>query len=322
MRAAVATAQSADDPLAGLHVQDVDAPAPRSAWVRIRVRAASLNMHDLWTLRGVGHPADRLPIILGCDASGTTEDGRDVVIHPLIADADAGFGDETLDPERALLSERHNGSFAEWLAVPERCVLPKPAHLSHVEAACLPVAWGTAYRMLFTQGDIRPGDRVLVQGATGGVASAAITLAKAAGARVYATARSESKRAYAMELGADDAVESGARLPERVDVVIDSVGEATWAHSLRCLRPGGAIVCCGATTGGAPSAELHRVFYQQLRVLGSTGSTRTESARMLRMVETRDLRPRVDTVYSLDDIHVGFQRMIDGSFAGKLVIEP
>lgn len=322
MRAAVAVAQSADDPLSGLKITEVDDPTPPPNWVRIRVRAASLNMHDLWTLRGVGHPAERLPMILGCDAAGTTQDGRDVVIHPLIADADAGFGDETLDPKRALLSERHNGSFAEWLVVPERCLLPMPAHLSHEEAACLPVAWGTAYRMLFTQGEVRAGDRVLVQGATGGVASAAITLAKAAGARVFATARSESKREFARSLGADEVFEPGARLPERVDVVIDSVGEATWAHSLRCLRPGGAIVCCGATTGGEPPAELHRVFYQQLRVLGSTSSTRTESARMLRMVEAGGLRPRVDTVYDLDTIHTGLQRMIDGDFAGKLVVTP
>ncbi|GAB3623779.1 zinc-binding dehydrogenase [Mariniluteicoccus endophyticus] len=320
MRAAVAVSQAPDNPLSGLHVKEVDDPTPPPGWARVKVRAASLNMHDLWTLRGVGHPAERLPMILGCDAAGVTEDGREVVLHPMIADADAGFGDETLDPNRALLSERHDGAFAEWVVVPQRCLVDKPAHLSFEEAACLPVAWGTAYRMLFTQGEVRAGDRVLVQGASGGVVSAAITMAKAAGAKVYVTSRTEEKREYARSLGADEVFESGARLPERVDVVVETVGAATWGHSLRCLRPGGAIVCCGATTGGEPPAELHRVFYQQLRVLGSTGSTLTETKRMLRMVETMGLRPKVDQVYGLDEIHAAFERMASGDFEGKLVI--
>ena len=151
-------------------------------------------MHDLWTLRGVGHPPERLPIVLGCDAAGYDQDGNEVLVHPVIADPDAGDGDETLDPGRALLSERHNGAFAEYLSVPTRNLVPKPSWLTFDEAACLPVAWGTAYRMLFTQAQIRAGDRVLVQGAGGGVASAAIKLAVAAGAVVYATSRSVDKR--------------------------------------------------------------------------------------------------------------------------------
>ena len=135
----------------------------------MRVVASSLNMHDLWTLRGVGHPADRLPIVLGCDATGYDEHGNEVIVHPVIGDPDAGRGDETLDPDRALLSEQHDGAFAEYLTVPTRNLIPKPAWLSFDEAACLPVAWGTAYRMLFTQARISAGDRVLVQGASGGV---------------------------------------------------------------------------------------------------------------------------------------------------------
>ena len=125
-------------------------------------------MHDLWTLRGVGHPAERLPIVLGCDAAGYDEDGDEVIVHPVIADPDAGRGDETLDPNRALLSERHDGAFAEYLTVPTRNLIPKPAWLSFEEAACLPVAWTTAYRMLFTRARITAGDRVLVQGVGGG----------------------------------------------------------------------------------------------------------------------------------------------------------
>lgn len=320
MRAAVAIAQDLNDPLSCLEVKDVPEPVVPEGWVKVRVKASSLNMHDLWTLRGVGHDPKNIPIILGCDVAGVTEDGREVVVYPVIADPDAGFGDETLDPNRNLLSESHDGGFAEYISVPARCVLDKPAHLSFEEAACLPVAWSTAYRMLFTQGQVQAGDRVLVQGASGGVASAAIQLASAAGARVFATSRTAEKRELALSLGATEAFESGARLPERVDVVIETVGEATWAHSLRCLRPGGAIVIAGTTSGTSPEADLGRIFYNQLRVLGSTGSTRTEFARMLRVVEQMKLRPTIDRVLPLERIHEGFQVMEKGESSGKIVI--
>ncbi|MGY5319466.1 zinc-binding dehydrogenase [Neomicrococcus lactis] len=320
MRAAVAIAQNLHDPLSCLEVKDVPEPVVPEGWVKVRVKATSLNMHNLWTLRGVGHDPKNIPIILGCDVAGVTEDGREVVVYPVIADPDAGFGDETLDPNRNLLSESHDGGFAEHISVPARCALDKPAHLSFEEAACLPVAWSTAYRMLFTHGQVQAGDRVLVQGASGGVASAAIQLASAAGARVYATSRTAEKRELALSLGATEAFESGARLPERVDVVIETVGEATWAHSLRCLRPGGAIVIAGTTSGTSPEADLGRIFYNQLRVLGSTGSTRSEFARMLRVVEQMKLRPTIDRVLPLERIHEGFQVMEKGESSGKIVI--
>jgi NADPH:quinone reductase-like Zn-dependent oxidoreductase len=278
-------------------------------------------MHDVWTLRGVGHPADRIPMILGCDAAGVDEDGNEVIVYPVIADADGGMGDETLDPGRALLSEQHDGAFAEYLVVPKRNLIPKPEWLSFDEAACLPVAWTTAYRMLFTQAQITAGDRVLVQGAGGGVATAAISLAAAAGAKVYAASRSTEKRASALELGAHTAIEAGARLPEKVDVVIETVGEATWAHSMRALRPGGTIVIAGATSGSNPSADLTRIFYLQQRILGSTGCTRAELVSMLRMMEATGLRPRIDRVVPLQDIHAGFQAMIDGDVNGKVVVK-
>ncbi|WP_416981135.1 zinc-binding dehydrogenase [Streptomyces sp. T028] len=322
MLAATAISQSATDPLSGLVLRDVPRPEPRPGWSRVRVEASSLNMHDLWTLRGVGHPADRLPIVLGCDAAGYDDDGNPVIVHPVIGDPDAGGGDETLDPNRALLSERHDGTFAEYLVVPTRNLVPKPAWLSFDEAACLPVAWTTAYRMLFTQARTRAGDRVLVQGAGGGVASAAIRLAVAAGAVVYATSRSETKRAEALSWGARAALPTGERLPERVDVVIETVGEATWSHSLKSLRPGGTVVVAGATSGANPPADLSRIFYLQQRVLGSTGCTRAELVAMLRMLEATGVRPVIDRVLSLSGIHKGFQLMIDGELTGKLVIHP
>ncbi|MEV5835486.1 zinc-binding dehydrogenase [Nocardia sp. NPDC052112] len=322
MLAAQAISQSADDPLSGLVVRDIPAPSPKPGWTLVRVMATSLNMHDLWTLRGVGHPPERLPIVLGCDAAGYDADGNEVIVHPVIADPDAGGGDETLDPNRALMSEQFDGTFAEFLAVPTRNLVPKPAWLSFDEAACLPVAWTTAYRMLFTKAGIRPGDRVLVQGAGGGVASAAIKLAAAAGAVVYATSRSVEKRAEALTWGADIALPTGNRLPEKVDVVIETVGAATWEHSLKSLRPGGAIVVAGATSGAHPPADLTRIFYLQQRILGSTGCTRSELVAMLRMMETTGVRPVIDRSLPLSDIHKGFQLMIDGALTGKVVVHP
>lgn len=322
MLAAQAISQSATDPLAGLVVRDVPIPTPKPGWTLVRVAAASLNMHDLWTLRGVGHPPERLPIILGCDAAGYDAAGNEVIIHPVIADPDAGGGDETLDPNRALMSEIYDGSFAEFLAVPTRNLVPKPSWLSFEEAACLPVAWTTAYRMLFTKAGIRAGDRVLVQGAGGGVASAAIKLAVAAGAVVYATSRSASKRQQALTWGAQVALPTGERLPEKVDVVIETVGAVTWGHSSRSLRPGGAIVVAGATSGAQPPADLARIFYRQHRILGSTGCTRSELVAMLRMMESTGVRPVIDQTLRLAEIHKGFQLMIDGDLTGKVVINP
>lgn len=321
MRAAVAISQSDTDPLSGLVLQDEPEPEPREGWSIVRVSHTSLNMHDLWTLRGVGHPAERLPMILGCDVAGWDEHGNRVLVYPIIADTDAGNGDETLDPNRALLSEQHNGSFAEYISVPDRCLIPIPDWLTMEQAACLPVAWGTAYRMLFTQARVRPGDRVLVQGVGGGVASAAIALAAAAGAHVYATTRDLEKGQIARQWGALDVLEIGGRLPERADLVIETVGEATWSHSLKSLRPGGTVVVSGATSGMHPSADLGRIFYLQQKVLGSTGCTRPELQQLLRVMEATGVRPHIDRRFTLESIHDAFQIMIDGTQTGKLVID-
>jgi NADPH:quinone reductase-like Zn-dependent oxidoreductase len=283
------------------------------------VKATALNHHDVWTLRGVGLPADRLPMILGCDAAGIDEDGREVVVHAVIGDPLAAGGDETLDPNRSLLSERHDGTFAELVTVPRRNLVPKPPSLSFVEAACLPTAYLTAFRMLFDRAPIGPGATVLVQGAGGGVATALIRLGSAAGYRMWATSRSEAKRARALELGADQAFETGARLPERVDAVMETVGEATWAHSLRSLKPGGAIVISGATSGSVPSADLSRVFFLQLSVIGSTMGNRDELARLLTFMEQTGARPLIDRTMPLSEARDGFDAMISGDLFGKVV---
>jgi NADPH:quinone reductase-like Zn-dependent oxidoreductase len=242
------------------------------------------------------------------------------VIHGVIGDPDRGGGDETLDPKRSLLSEIHDGTFAEKVVVPRRNLLPKPAELSFEDAACLGTAWLTAYRMLFTRSGVAPGGSVLVQGAGGGVSTAAIVLARAAGIRVYATSRSEERRARAVELGATAAFEPGARLPERVDAVIESVGAATWDHSLKSLRPGGRIVVCGATSGPAPSADLNRVFFTQLQVVGSTMGSRAEFARLIELCATSGIRPVIDRVLPMRDAAEGFAALERGDVVGKVVL--
>lgn len=194
--------------------------------------------------------------------------------------------------------------------------------MSVEQAACLPTAWLTAYRMLTNDSGLNTGDTVLIQGASGGVASAATALGSALGFRVWVTGRTEAKRAAALDRGADAAFEPGARLPERVDAVIETVGQATWAHSLRCLRPGGTIVCAGATSGPNPPAELNRVFFQQLRVIGSTMGTLDEFRGLLDLMERTGVRPTIDRVLDLPDAAEGFRAMAEGTLDGKIVIRP
>jgi NADPH:quinone reductase-like Zn-dependent oxidoreductase len=321
MLAAYAATASSDDPLSALEVGEVPDPNVPEGWVEVAVRAASLNHHDVWSLRGVGLPAERLPMILGCDAAGVDPDGNEVIVHALIGDP-GWRGDEAFDPKRTILSEVHPGTLAEKIAVPRHNLVPKPAGLSFEQAACLPTAYLTAYRMLFTRGRLRPGETVLIQGAAGGVASAGIALARAAGARVWATSREQRKRDYAKQLGAHEAFESGARLPERVDIVIETVGEATWRHSLRSLRPGGRVVVCGATSGFDPPAELSRVFFLQLEILGSTMGSRDELVELVRLLESTGVRPQIDRMIALADVADGLAAMIAGDLFGKIVVAP
>lgn len=320
MFAVYADSFSSDDPLSGLVVGERPEPEAPEGWTTVTVKAASLNHHDVWSLRGVGLKQDALPMILGCDAAGLDEDGNEVVVHAVVSDP-SWSGDETFDPKRSLLSERHQGTFADKVVVPRRNVVPKPASLSFEEAACLPTAWLTAYRMLFTRGDLTAGDTVLVQGAGGGVATAAIILGRAAGLRVLATSRDEAKRARALEIGAHEVFESGARLPVKVDAVMETVGRATWSHSVRSLKPGGRLVISGTTSGPQlDDAELTRIFFLQLSVVGSTMGTRDELASLVSMLDATGARPLVDRVLPMEQAPEGFAAMIDGDVFGKVVL--
>jgi NADPH:quinone reductase-like Zn-dependent oxidoreductase len=321
MLAVTITRPDQADPLSGLRIGEHPDPVADDGWSVVAVRAASLNHHDLWSLRGVGPKQAPLPRVLGCDGAGVDQDGRDVIVHPLINDP-AWPGDEILDPRVTILSDFHDGTFAELVAVPTRNLVPKPAGLSFEQASCLPTAWLTAYRMLFVMAGAVRGTTVLVQGAGGGVATAATMLGHAEGVRVWVTSRTEEKRARAVELGADRAFEPGARLPERVDAVLETVGAATWEHSMKAVRPGGRIVVAGMTSGTLPPLDLERLYLAKLQILGTTMGTRDELEQVVRLCADRGIAPPIDRVLQLGDARQGFEAMSGGDLFGKVVLRP
>ena len=283
MFAVYAESFSSDDPLSGLVVGERPDPVAPDGWTTVTVKAASLNHHDLWSLRGVGLKEDALPMILGCDAAGLDEDGNEVVVHAV--DQRPGWtGDETLDPKRSLLSERHQGTFAEQVAVPraQRGAEARLAVASRRPPACRPPG-SRRTGCCSPRAGSRPATRVLVQGAGGGVATALIMLARAAGLRVLGD---QPRRGQARP-GARDRRARGRSSPApgcrcKVDAVMETVGQATWSHSIRSLRPGGTLVISGTTSGPKlDDAELTRIFFLQLRVIGSTMGTRDELASLV-----------------------------------------
>jgi NADPH:quinone reductase-like Zn-dependent oxidoreductase len=296
-------------------------PEPPAGWTTVRVHAATLNGHDLATLRGIGVAPGTYPLILGCDGAGTDPAGNPVLIHGVLDDPDWD-GDETLNPRRELLSERHDGSMAEFVTVPRRNLLPLPPWLTFAEGACLSASWLTAYRMLFVRSGLQPGDTVLVQGCGGGLAQALIALGRLGGFRVWATGRQPERRKLALELGAHQVFETGAALPGPADAVMDSVGHATWQHSLEALRPGGTLVLAGATTGANPPARLIRTFFLQLSVAGVVAGTRQEFRKLLNLLELSGVRPHIDKEYPIAEAPRALARMASGDVNGKLVILP
>ncbi len=322
MRAAVALRVDEEDPISAIEVRD-GWPMPElgPGQVRVRVAATTVNMHDLWALRGVGVKRDSFPRVLGCDITGWDDRGSEVLVTGAFADPDAGGGDETFDPARQLVSEDRPGSFGEYTIVPARNVIAKPKWLTFHQAACINVSWSSTYRLLFTRGRAQPGERVLIQGAGGGVSTAATAMARAAGLHVTVTSRSEDKRRRALDNGAHEAIPTGERLREPVDLVVDTVGAATWKHSLRSVRPGGRIVTAGATTGSDTGLELARIFYQQIAIIGSTSGSRADTLRMLRFMEAARLRPIVDSVFPLERIRDAFGRMTAPDLFGNVVVD-
>jgi NADPH:quinone reductase-like Zn-dependent oxidoreductase len=277
------------------------------------MKAASLNHHDVWSMRGVGVRPEQLPIVLGSDGAGVDEAGREVIVYPVLA----------ADDQEMLLSDGGvDGTFAEVVRVPRANLIPKPDGLSWHAAASLGTAWLTAYRMLFTVAAPPPGSTVLVQGAGGGLATALIRLGTAAGLRMWVTSRSAEKRERAVaELGADAAFEPGARLPERVDAVMESVGEPTWEHSLKCVRRGGTIVVAGATGGALARTDLMRVFLTNVTITGCTMGTADELRRLVALRVTRGVEPVIDSVFPLAEARSGIARIVAGDVFGKVVFD-
>jgi NADPH:quinone reductase-like Zn-dependent oxidoreductase len=309
-------------PLSAIAVGEHDEPTPPDGWAIVTLRAASLNHHDLWSMQGVGVQESWLPCVLGSDGAGIDDEGNEVIIYPILADPRAGDGDEMLDPGRRMLSDGIDGTLAERVAVPRANLVAKPASLSWEAAACLPTAWLTAYRMLFVAADLRPGATVLVQGAGGGLATAIVALGRAAGLRVWVTSRSEERIAQAVALGADAGFASGARLPERVDAVIESVGKATWSHSVKSLRPGGKLVVAGATSGTDFDPEISRIFLNRVQVLGTSLGTPADLARLVAFCDHAGIAPTIDSTFPLAEAPEGLRRLHEGESFGKVVVLP
>ncbi len=333
------------DPLANIEIGDRPPPEPGPGQVRVRMRAATLNRHDLFTLQGiVGYPIT-LPRILGCDGvgvvdcygpdrpAGTPEPGSDVVLYPLTFCGQCtacSSGDAMLCRTWTLLSDGPlEGTFAQYVVLPALHAMAKPDLFSDVEAAALSVSTLTAYRMLFIKAALHPGNSVLVQGAGGGVGTAAVSLAAAARVIVFASSRSQAKLDLAKRLGAHVTIQAGRDAAKEVlaathgggvDAVIETVGEATWGTSLRAVRQGGTIVVAGATSGANPPSDLGRVFWRQLRILGSSMGTLAEFRALLRFVQRAGVKPVIDKIYRLTEGRAAFERLSRDEHTGNIGI--
>jgi len=312
-----------------LVLEDAPDPEPGPGEVLVRLRASALNHLDVWIRKGL--PSVPKPRILGADGAGVVEalgdgvtglaPGDRVVLNPGI---EAGGG------RIHVIGEHGDGTNAELIAVPASNVHPIPDSLSFEEAAAFPLVFETAYRMLVTRAGLREGEWVLAWGIGGGVSTAALAIAKALGARVLVTSSSDAKLERARELGADATVNHAdgdvkAAVAEATDgrgadVVVDTVGEATWRTSLDVAAPGGRITVCGATTGPNPPAALHRVWWKQLTILGSTMGTGEDFAGAFELVTSGRARPVIDEVLPLEEIRAAHARLEAGEQLGKIVL--
>src|SRR5262245_10712253 len=320
MFAVYATHAAPDDPLSALKLGERPEPDVPQGWVRVKVSHASLNRHDLFTLRGIsGHPEGiTYPIILGNDAAGTLDDGTPVIIYPVMGGAD-WRGDETLDPKWHIPGEFVHGTFADYTIVPRRNAIPRPDNLSPQHASVLGTAWLTAYRALFTKSGLRAGETVLVQGATGGMATALIQLGRAAGFEVWVTSRSEEGRARARALGAHEAFPPNQALSRKVRAVVDSVGVDSWVHSLSSLARGGTLVTVGGTTGFDVPLNLLPVVAGQLTITGSILGTLKDMEDMARLIARAGIEPEIGVVLPMERAEEGFRAMWEGRTHGKTV---
>jgi zinc-binding alcohol dehydrogenase/oxidoreductase len=302
-----------------LRYEDAPDPDPGPGEVLVRLRAASLNHLDLWVRKGL--PSVPKPRILGADGAGIREDtGERVVINPGIEHGD----------RITVVGEHMDGTHAELVAVPEGNVYPLPDTISFEEAAAFPLVFETAYRLLVTKAQLHEGEWVLLWGIGSGVAGAGLAIGKALGARALVTSSSDEKLERARGLGADATVNhaSGdvrAAVKEAtegrgVEVVLDHVGEATWQTSLQSARAGGRIAVCGATSGPNPPAALHRIWWKQLTIYGSTMGARSDFEAAYDLVKSGRAKPVVDSVYPLAEARKAHERLEAGEQFGKIVL--
>jgi len=326
-----------------LVVAEMPTPRPGPDEVRVAVRAAALNHLDLFVLGGLPGLTVSFPHIGGADGAGvvaevgagvtTWKSGDEVVINPGLWCGGCEWcarGEESQCLTFRLLGEHVHGTFAEFVNVPARSLARRPPHLGWVEAAAFPLTYLTAWRMLVTRARLRPGEVVLIHGIGGGVAQAALAIAKRTGAQVIVTSSDDAKLGLAARLGADltinystaDVVKEVRRLTgmRGADVVVETAGAATWTTSLRCAAKGGRIVTCGATAGPNPPEEIRLIFWNQLSILGSTMGSRGDWLAMLRAVEAWGLRPAIDVVLPLERGGEAYERLAQGKHAGKIVL--
>ena len=321
MFAVYAVAPNPDDPLASLVVGERPESEVPDGWVRVKITHASLNRHDLFTLRGVTAQPDPIPfpMILGNDGAGTLEDGTPVVIYPVMGSAD-WRDDETLDPRWHIFSERVAGTFADYVAVPSRNAIPLPEGLSALDASVLGTAWLTAYRALFTKSNLRPGETLLVQGASGGMSTALIQLGRAAGFEVWVTSRSARGRELAERLGASRTFEANEPLPRKARGVIDNIGPASWKHSMDSVARGGTIVITGLTTGPEVKLALLPMLGDQITVCGSIMGTLRDMKCMMTFIISAGVKPKIGQVLPMERAQEAFRKMWQGETYGKSVL--
>lgn len=342
MRALTLTATGSLD---HLRLQDLPAPpleAPDQ--VRVRIHSASLNRLDLWVIDGLPGVDYHFPRVVGSDGAGIVDEigsdvrnvrrGDRVMINPGISCGKCEWcraGEEPLCPGFQVLGEHRDGTIAEYVVVPARNLAPVPADMSWSQAAAFPLATLTAWRMLTTRARLVSGEQVLIWGIGGGVALAALSIARHLGARTIVTSSSPAKLARAKALGAevtlDHATQDVAREVRTltgkrgVNVVVDSVGEKTWEQSLRCLARLGRLVTCGGTSGPMVTTDVRKLFWYQWSILGSTMGTDQEFREIVELAGQGKFWPEIDTVSPLEQARQAFDRLKAGQQLGKIVIE-
>src|SRR5438067_686581 len=325
-----------------LRYEDVPAPTPAPGEVLVGLRAAALNHLDLFVRRG-GVPKTPLPHVGGADGAGVVLEsgpgagaftpGTRVFFDPGLSDGTCDYcarGEHSLCDRWEILGEHRDGTFAQAVVIPEVNLRPIPDRLSFEEAAAFPLVFLTAWRMVITKARVRPGESVLILGIGGGVAIAALQIAKDAGAQVFVTSRSDEKLERARQLGADVLINQattdfskevwGLTQKRGVDVVIDDVGAATWAGSVRALARGGRLVTCGATSGPKPDEDIRRIFQKQITIYGSTMGSRHDWEQLNALLAAKALRPVVDRTFPLEQAAQAQERMARGEQFGKLVL--